>query len=131
MIIQSNRYYISISSDGIYLNNQKFIDKKAELQFIIFRILLKNFSENIIDCCDVSYVPIREINACLRKRDIFLNDHETQIRKAIYKIRKSAKKQFDMEIIETESWKGYRINPCIFVGKNIKGNNFFGKGTTL
>ena len=84
MIIQSNRYYISISSDGIYLNNQKFIDKKAELQFIIFRILLKNFSENIIDYCDVSYVPIREINACLRKRDIFLNDHETQIRKAIY-----------------------------------------------
>ena len=115
---------ISVSAEGIYLNNKKFIDKKAELQLVIFRVLLHNFSDSVIECRAANYVSNREINAHLRKRGLFLNDHEAQLRKAIYKIRKSAKKQFDIEIIEAESWKGYRINPRIFMGRNTKGNNF-------
>ena len=120
---------VSVGAEGIYLNNKKFIDKKAELQFMIFSVLLHNFSDSVIECRVANYVSNREINAHLRKRGLFLNDHEAQIRKAIYKIRKSAKKQFDIEIIEAESWKGYRINPRIFMGRNTKGNVFFGEGT--
>ena len=39
LIIQTYGYYISISSDSIYLNNQKFIDKKANFHFAVYYIL--------------------------------------------------------------------------------------------
>jgi hypothetical protein len=43
-------FFISVKNDGIYLNDIKIIDKKAELQFAIFKILLRQHILSLVEC---------------------------------------------------------------------------------
>jgi hypothetical protein len=113
-------FFISIKHDGIYLNDIKIIDKKAELQMAIFKILMTYYVEDIFNNTS-TYISISKINSSLKNYGISIDDYENQIRKNIYKIRlsiKSAHPQIGKtSIIDSVNWGGYRISDQVFLRK--------------
>jgi hypothetical protein len=112
--------FVSIKNDGFYLNDIKIIDKKAELQMAIFKILIDLHIEEFYTGT-IKYISISKIDSLLRTQGFDLEDPEKQIRRAIYLIRTSVKltgigTKMD-SLIESEKWKGYRISDHIFLRK--------------
>jgi hypothetical protein len=105
----------------MYLNNIKIIDKKAELQFAIFRILIDLYIEEF-HAGEMKYISISKINSLLKSMGFNLEDPERQIGISIYRIRTSIKSAFkDLQIhsiIETKKWKGYRLSNQVLLKKN-------------
>jgi hypothetical protein len=117
--INKKWFFVSVKDDGIYLNNIKIIDKKAELQFAIFKILIDLYIEEFF-AGKLKFVTIPQIRAILESQKIFVDD-EKQIRTAIYYIRTSTKAAHrDLKtdsIIESQKWKGYRLCNNVFLGR--------------
>ncbi|GHU20658.1 hypothetical protein FACS189472_12350 [Alphaproteobacteria bacterium] len=86
---ENERLFISVRIDGFYLNDAKIVDKKAELQFAILKILIKLSAEELFTG-ESKYISISQISSILKSQNIFEND-EKQIRSAIYYIRVSIK----------------------------------------
>ena len=110
-----------VKNDGFYLNNIKIVDKKSELQFAIFDILIDHYFYEIKNgCC---YLHIKSICDQLEKKSIFLDNPQNQINNAIYKIRNNIKKitHINYQIIENKRWEGFRINNEVFL---CRGDNF-------
>ena len=92
--------FVSIKNDGFYLNDIKIIDKKAELQFAIFKILVDLYIEEFYTG-EIKYISISKIDLLLKSKGFNLEDPEKQIRQNIYIIRNSIKSLVvDIEIIE-------------------------------
>jgi hypothetical protein len=74
----------------MYLNDIKIIDKKAELQMAIFKILIDLYVEEF-HTNEIKYISISRINSLLKSMGFNLEDPERQICRAIYLIRTSVK----------------------------------------
>jgi hypothetical protein len=116
--IKKEFFFVSIHDNCVYINELKIIDKKAKIQFAIFKILMAHYIEDIFN--DTStYISVSQINSSLETYNIFLDDYESQIRKNIYKIRSSIKaaqlSAEDVSIIDSMNWEGYRINNQVFL----------------
>jgi hypothetical protein len=120
--------FISIGYDGIYLNNVKIIDRKAELQIAIFKILTHLYIEESYEG-KIKYISITEISSLLKSRGFILEDPEMQIVESIYRIRSSIKSNFKNSqihtIIESKKWKGYRLSNQIVLRKTSRYDDFF------
>lgn len=118
-MLNNELFFASIKDGGIYLNNVKIIDKKAELQFAIFKILIDLHIEEFF-AGKLKFVTIPQIRAILESQEIFVDD-EKQIHTAIYYIRisiKIAHKHLKTySIIESQKWKGYRLSNNVFLGR--------------
>ncbi|MDR1235395.1 MAG: hypothetical protein LBJ96_00145 [Holosporaceae bacterium] len=114
---ENELFFISIKTDGIYLNNVKIIDKKAELQFAIFMILIDLYVEEFFSK-EPKYILISQICSKLKFQKKIVGD-EKQIRTAIYYIRASIKAVHKCpktdSVIESQKWKGYRLSKSIFL----------------
>ena len=98
------------------LDGIKIIDKKATIQELIIRYLINSYIENIYITTS-KYVSIHQIVKFLQMNGVKSDDYETQIRKAIWRIRSICYRVSQIELIESEAWKGYRIKSSIFIGK--------------
>ena len=112
----NQRHFLSYQSDGFYLDGIKIIDKKATIQELIIRYLINSYIENIYITTS-KYVSIHQIVKFLQMNGVKSDDYETQIRKAIWRIRSICYRVSQIELIESEAWKGYRIKSSIFIGK--------------
>jgi hypothetical protein len=114
--INKKWFFVSIKEDGIYLNDIKIIDKKAELQFAIFKILLRQHVLSLIESKRNS-LNAYQIASELEKQGFVITDVERQIRQAIYKIKTNILKNHDRrayeDIIQSKTGHGYHI------GKNV------------
>jgi hypothetical protein len=112
--------FVSIGDDCVYVNDEKIVDKKAKLQFAIFRILLDSYVEEFFSG-ESQYASIQRIDFALKSKGFILEDPENQICGSIYRIRasiKSADKRLTSDsIIESKKWEGYRINDRVFLKK--------------
>ncbi|MDR0631794.1 MAG: hypothetical protein LBF54_00920 [Holosporaceae bacterium] len=88
--INKKWFFISVKDDGIYLNDIKIIDKKAELQSAIFKILIDHYLKEFF--LGHQYITISEICSSLESSKFCMEDRENQIRVAIYHIRTSINK---------------------------------------
>lgn len=107
-------HFVSFKDDGVYLDGFRIIDKKAELQMAIFKILTIHCTNEIL--YGSNYISIFKICAELRKMEIDSYDLENKVRVSIYRIRNSASKVSDSKIklINSSKWNGYRIDEGIF-----------------
>lgn len=80
--------FISFHDNGVYLNEVKIIDKRAELQFSVFKILVQHYMNEVFD--GSSYISMAKICAVLKQNKITADDIENQVRVSIYRIRNSA-----------------------------------------
>lgn len=122
--LKNELFFISIKNDGIYLNDIKIIDRKAELQFAIFKILLKQHVISLVEF-GRSSLNTYQIALELEKQHITITDLEKQIRQAIYKIKisilKNCNKHTSQKIIQSRIGSGYYIgnNVVIIPPKNM------------
>jgi hypothetical protein len=114
--LKNDFFFISIKHDGIYLSDIKIIDKKAELQMAIFKILLRHHTLSSIES-KRSSLNAYQIAAELEKQGFAITDVERQIRQAIYKIKTNILKSHDRrafeEVILSQIGYGY------YIGKNV------------
>ena len=122
---------VSVDAEGIYLNNKKFIDKKAELQFAVFDALVDHYFHEFKNGSE--YISIKNMKKKMSGK--FKNSDPIQISKAIYNIRDTAKKILrndSYSIITSEKWQGYRLNDDIFLARKMMSRKtFWGKRKTL
>lgn len=131
MLITGSEPRVSVGAGGIYLNNRKFIDKKAELQFAVFNALVDHYFHEFKNGSE--YISIKNMKK--KMSDKFKNSDPIQISKAIYNIRDTAKKILgddNFSIITSEKWQGYRLNDDVFLARKIMSRKtFWGKRKTL
>ena len=131
MLITENELRVSVGAEGIYLNNKKFIDKKAELQFAVFDALVEHYFHEFKNGSE--YISIKNMKKKMSGK--FKNSDPIQISKAIYNIRDTAKKILEDDsysIITSEKWQGYRLNDDIFLARKMMSRKtFWGKRKTL
>ncbi len=115
-------YIISLKSDGYYLNEIKFIDRNAEIQFEVFSILIEHYFHEIRR--GASYISPTKIYEQLKKNIASDDVLQIQVHSIIYKIRVNIKKytKVDYPIIASKKWNGYRINNGVFLSRG--DNNF-------
>jgi hypothetical protein len=108
-----NWYFFSIKDDGIYLNDVKTINKKAEKQFATFKFLLKNQALGLLNA---EHIGVKWYQIASEFEN---NTHNTfseqQIRQIIYLIRKSIiEKHGEVvcnEVLKFEHSVGYYLGP--------------------
>jgi hypothetical protein len=108
-----NWHFISIKHDGIYLNNVKTINKKAEKQFTTFKFLLKKQALGLLNA---EHIGIKWYQIASEFEN---NTHNTfseqQIRQIIYLIRKNIiEKHGELvcnEVLKFEHSVGYYFGP--------------------
>ena len=106
--------FVSFKSDGVYLNDIKFIDKKATLQRAIFDILIEHYKNEI--SCGSCYIQISKICDHLRNVGIDSCNLENQINASIYRMRNAAHKIINSNnLIESSKWNGYRFYDGVFI----------------
>ncbi|GHT98564.1 hypothetical protein FACS1894126_4180 [Alphaproteobacteria bacterium] len=106
--------FISVEGDGIHINNAKTISKDADLQFFVFKMLLKNKIDAALDRKKVG-LKWHQIADELEKREE--NEQKTfsedQIKQIIRRIRKSiVEKHGEIvcnEVIKCTSSGGYLL----------------------
>jgi hypothetical protein len=113
--LKNEFFFISIKFDGIYLNDIKIIDKKAELQFIVFTLLLK---QHLLGLLNLKNGGLKGYQIANQLEESSLDAvNEKQVRQIIYRIRNSIIEKFNKsisdEIIRFDSSAGY------FLGKNV------------
>lgn len=111
-------YIITCRNDGIYLNNIKIIDKRAELQSAFFKVLIKHYHNEVVN--GSSYLSTQKICSELDKQFPSVLINSNQIYYIARNIKLSIKKQTDTlcEIIDSESWNGYRLGKHVFCVRN-------------
>ena len=113
-IRNSDLIFVSFKSDGVYLNDIKFIDKKATLQRAIFDILIEHYKNEI--SCGSCYIQISKICDHLRNVGIDSCNLENQINASIYRMRNAAHKIINSNnLIESSKWNGYRFYDGVFI----------------
>jgi hypothetical protein len=97
--LENELFFISIKNDGIYLNDIKIIDKKAELQFAIFQLLLKRHA---LSCIDSKRLGLKayQIASELDKDDSKFVDINKYVRQSIAKIKANIRKKYDQKICD-------------------------------
>lgn len=105
---------ISVEQDGIYLNAEKIIDKKAKLQYSVFLVLVEHYSHEVIN--GPSYISSSEICSKLLER-YKIDIDEQRLRILIYKMRLSFKRTTNSQLIVSENWHGYRLHGDIMIGR--------------
>ncbi|GHT97565.1 hypothetical protein FACS1894126_1840 [Alphaproteobacteria bacterium] len=115
---ENERLFISVRMDGFYLDDVKIINKEADLQMAIFRVLLCAYVDEFFSG-ERKYINVQQICSLLEAEGIFLEDPENQIHSSIYYIRtsiKSAHKNLKTDsVISLKKAKGYRINDGVFL----------------
>lgn len=114
--------FVSFKSDGVYLNDIKFIDKKASQQYSLFQALLRKQFESRLNQTENIGLTWMQLAAeiDLKKQTKFKNQNvqtsEQHIRQLISQLRKKAKdvtKKHDLVII-CDAVKGrYVVNAKI------------------
>ncbi|GHU00109.1 hypothetical protein FACS1894126_6430 [Alphaproteobacteria bacterium] len=111
-------HFVSIREGCIYENDAEIINKEANLQLAIFRVLLHACVDEFFSG-EKKYVNVQQIYSALKAEGIFLENPEEQIGRSIYYIRASIKSVHKNlgtnSIIESKKWKGYRINDGVFL----------------
>lgn len=110
-------FFVSIETDGIYLNGKKIISKRAKLQMAIFMILAEHYIDEFFS--SPSYLSFLQISSRLQKKGIYAEDIENQVRMAIYRIRLSVQKSegIDTNIISQSKYGGYRLENSLFLSR--------------
>ena len=86
--LKRNLLFISITDEGIYLNELKIIDKKSKLQVAIFKILLERHVIGYINLSSTGINTI-QISNLLREKGFVSFELEKHIRQCIYRIKKT------------------------------------------
>lgn len=110
----NSKHFILIRDDGFYIDDIKFIDKKAKLQFALFEVLIDHYFSEVRR--GSSYISLRYICNCLNEKfdeiDIDL------VRQTLYIIRKRVKTlKVNSSIIKSEKWQGYRLSNDVFLAR--------------
>jgi hypothetical protein len=113
--LENALFFISIKHDGIYLNDIKIIDKKAELQFVVFKLLLE---QHLLELLNFRKSGLKSYHIANKLEESSKSDiSEKQIRQIIYRIRNSIIEKFNQsvgdKIIQFDSSSEY------FLGKNV------------
>lgn len=82
---------------------------------LVFKALLTQHMGDILNGTS-TYVSTKQINEFLKKNGVHSDNYEVQIRKTVNKIRIFLKNKTPLQLIISENWKGYKINPDLFIG---------------
>lgn len=97
--VAENLLFISFRDDGVYLNEVKIIDKRANLQIAVLKALLeKHLIGNLYST--PTGVNIIKIASILSAKGVSSLDLEKQIRQSIYRIKKNVSEKYDDEVGE-------------------------------
>ena len=97
--VAENLLFISFRDDGVYLNEVKIIDKRANLQIAVLKALLeKHLIGNLYST--PTGVNIIKIASILGAKGVSSFDLEKQIRQSIYRIKKNVSEKYADEVGE-------------------------------
>ena len=116
--LDKNRDFVSVETDGIYLDNIRVINKKADLQFAVFQLLLKNHALCCIYSKRIGLKAYQIASEFSRQNEKFA-DVNKNIRQSIAKInanfQKKCNKRICDRIILSHPNHGYYLDPKVAI----------------
>ncbi len=90
---KDNLFFVSFLSDGVYLNDTKIIDKKADLQIAVFKILMEKHIIGNLHSAPAG-LNTYQISVALEKIGYQSFELEKHVRQSIYKIKKNISRKY-------------------------------------
>jgi hypothetical protein len=111
---------VSIVQKTAFINGIQIISERAHLQFAVFKILINHHKEHYFEHETVFLKTQKILELLTETKPIGIKMKEIdsiQIIQAIEKIKSSALRKLNCEIIVSERWKGYAIASNITILK--------------